>query len=78
MRHYKGRLALTKAGRELAKTPATLWAVVANYFLCALDHSLYTRFDDRPQDDWGVFLNILNIEAHTGITDLRFCSLITG
>jgi len=78
VRHYKGKLALTKVGRELAKAPATLWAVLANYFLCELDHSLYTRFDDRLQGHWGVFLNILNIEAQTGVTDIRFCSLMTG
>ncbi|MEJ6011511.1 hypothetical protein [Novosphingobium aquae] len=78
VRHYKGKLCLTKAGQALRQQPATLWAVLANYYLCDLDQTPYTRFGDRLQGNWSVFLNLLNIEAQTGITDSGFASLVTG
>lgn len=34
VRNYKGKMALTKAGKVLAQQPAALWAVLTNYF-CA-------------------------------------------
>lgn len=78
VRHYKGKMALTKAGKALAQQPAALWAVLTNYFLCEFDHAAYTRFDDRLRGNWGVFLNILNVEAQTGLSQDRFAALITG
>ena len=78
VRHYKGNMALTKAGKALAQQPAALWAVPTNYFLCEFDHAAHTRFDDRLQGNWGVFLNILNVEAQTGLSQDRFAALITG
>ena len=77
-RHYKGKLVITKAGQALRQQPATLWAVLANYLLGTFDHTPYTRFEDRLQGNWGVFLNILNIEAQTGITDTAFAALVLG
>lgn len=78
VRHYKGKMALTKAGKALAQQPAALWAILTNYFLCEFDQTAYTRFDDRLQGDWGVFLNILNIEAQTGLSQDRFAALVMG
>ena len=78
VRHYKGTMTITKAGQALRQQPATLWAVLANYFLCDFDQTPHTRFGDRLQGDWGIFLNILNIEAQAGITTDRFASLVTG
>lgn len=75
---YKGKMALTKAGKVLAQQPVALWAVLTNYFLCEFDHAAYTRFDDRLRGNWVVFLNILNIDAQTGISQDRFASLVTG
>lgn len=77
-RHNKGKLTLTKAGKALREQPAALWAVLANYFLCEFDQTPYTRFGDRLQGNWGVLLNILNIEARTGITAHRLAALVTG
>lgn len=78
VRHFKGKMVLTKAGKALSQQPAILWAVLTNYFLCEFDHTAHTRFDDRLQGNWGVFLNILNIEAQTGLSEDRFASLVTG
>lgn len=78
VRHYNGKMTLTKTGKALAQQPAALWTVLTNHLLCCLDHAAYTRFDDRLQGNWGILLNILNIEARTGITDDRLAALITG
>lgn len=78
VRHHKGKMATTKTGHALRRQPAALWAVLTNYFLCEFDQTPYTRFGDRLQGDWGVFLNILNIEAQCGVTDRRFAALVMG
>lgn len=38
---YKGKMALTKAGKVLAQQPVALWAVLTNYF-CASSITLPT------------------------------------
>jgi hypothetical protein len=78
VRHYNGKMTLTKAGKALAQQPAALWAALANHFLCDFDQTAYTRFGERLAGNWGVFLNILNVEAQAGITDDRFAALLTG
>jgi hypothetical protein len=78
VRHFKGKLVLTKAGREMARQPAALWAVLTNWFLCEFDHAAYSRMDGEFQGNWGVILNVLNLEAQTGFTQDRCVALFTG
>ncbi len=78
VRHYKGKMTLTRTGKALAQQPAALWVTLADHLICCLDHAAYTRFDERLQGNWGTLLNILNVEARTGITDDRLASLIMG
>jgi hypothetical protein len=77
-RHYKGHLHLTKQGQQLRKHPGALWDVLANHLLCVLDPSVYSRFGERLEGNWDVFLNIVNVEAQSGVTDDRLCSVLFG
>lgn len=78
VRNHKGTMAVTKAGKALAQQPAALWAILAHHLLFEFDHTPHTRFDDRLHGHWGIYLNMLNIEAQDGITHDRFASLVTG
>jgi hypothetical protein len=78
VRHYKGAMHVTKLGQELYRRPGALWEALAHQLLNVLDHSPYTRHGDRLEGDWDLFLNLLNVEAQTGMTEDRFVSLIFG
>lgn len=77
-RHHKGALHATKLGKELRRRPGELWAVLAEHLLFVLDHEPYTRFGDSLTGDWDIFLNIINVEAQTGLTEERFRVVLFG
>ncbi len=78
VRHVKGKMVLTKVGREMARRPAVLWAVLTNHFLCQFDHAAYSHTGAEFQGNWGAILNILNLEGQTGFTQDRCVALFTG
>lgn len=78
VRHYKGAMHVTKRGQELHGHPGALWEIVADQLLNVFDHSPYTRHGDRLVGDWAMFLNLLNVEAQTGMAEDRIVSLVFG
>ena len=77
-RHRKGFLHITKTGKDLLQHPGNLWIALAHHILFVLDHSRYTRYGDELAGDWLLFLNIINVEAHTGLTYERFAEVLFG
>lgn len=78
VRHYKGAMHVTKRGQELHTHPGALWEALTHHLLNVLDHSPYTRHGDRLDGDWSLFLNLLNVEAQTGMPENRFVSIVFG
>ena len=78
LRRYKGTLRLTRRGRDLMACPGALFDLAAPIYLYRYVH------DDRAQDDggvlgnWGVFLNVINIEARTGCTTAQLMKTFYG
>jgi hypothetical protein len=77
-RHKNGALHLTRLGRKLRDDPTAMWALLAERFLFATDHSGYTRFGDRLIGNWDVFLNVINVEAQLGVSEDRLCHVLYG
>jgi hypothetical protein len=77
-RHRKGHLHITAAGKAVAERPGQLWPILAEHMLEVLDHSQYTRFGDRLEGDWNLFLNIVNLEAESGVREDAFCAHLLG
>lgn len=77
-RHRKGALYLTKAAADRKTKPAELWMLLAQTLLTTIDHSQYTRFEDRVVGNWDIFLNVINIEADNGTSEERLCSILFG
>jgi hypothetical protein len=75
-RHKKGALHITRLAGNLRSNPAALWALLAQQFLFATDHTGYTRFSDRPMGNWDIFLNVINVEAQQGVSEDRLCHLL--
>jgi hypothetical protein len=78
VRHYKGAMHSTRLGKELRANPGELWTVLTNHLLCVLDHSKYTRHGDQLVGTWDIFLNVINVEAHAGVSEERLCSVLFG
>jgi len=72
-RHYKGQFLLSKAGQALVGHPGRLFGIITPVYLFDVDHQRFSRRPQRPLVDWGIFLNVLNIEAEDGATggDIR-------
>lgn len=51
---------------------------MAHHILFVLDHSRYTRYGDELAGNWLLFLNVINVEAHTGLTYERFAEVLFG
>jgi len=77
VRHAKGAMHCTKLGKQLQKQPGALWAVLADHLL-ALDHAQYTRHGDRLFGNWDIFLNVINVEAQTGVSEDHLCAVLFG
>jgi hypothetical protein len=69
-RHFKGEFRLTKRGTELAQAPGRLFADLIPYFVLQVDHASYARLDDRPFGKWDIWLNVINVEANHGTTEV--------
>ncbi len=77
-RHLKGAMHLTKLARLLRSRPAQLWTLLATHLLFVLDHGRHSRSDEPPIGNWDIFLNVINVEAQTGVTEERLCSVLYG
>ncbi|PNQ04019.1 hypothetical protein [Sphingobium sp. SA916] len=75
-RHRKGFLHITATGKDLLEHPGNLWIALAHHLLFVLDHSRYTLYGDQLDDDWLFFLGVLNVEAHSGVTDDQFVKAV--
>ena len=77
-RHFKDEFRLTKRGKELAQTPGRVFAELIPYFVHQIDHSSYARFDDQPFGNWDVWMNVINVEADHGISDVALYQKFYG
>jgi len=77
-RHVKGEFRLTKRGVDIAKSPGRLFAELIPFFLFQLDHTSYSRFDDRPFGKWDVWMNVINVEADRGTTEAALFETFYG
>ncbi len=75
-RHRKGALHITRLAGKLRGDPSALWALLAQQFLFATDHTDYTRFGDRPMGNWDIFLNVINVEAQQAVSEERLCHVL--
>nr|WP_228461666.1 hypothetical protein [Paracoccus liaowanqingii] len=77
-RHLKGELGLTKRGGALAQEPARLFAELIPFFVLKIDHSSYARFKERPFGKWDVWMNVINVEADHGVSELELFAAFYG
>ena len=65
-RHYKGAFHVTKSGREFLDQPTRIFAELIPFFLFRFNHLAWSRTEPAIPIHWGVYLNVLNVEAEDG------------
>lgn len=77
-RHFKGEFRLTIRGAELARAPGRLFEELVPYFVTRVDHTSYARFDERPIGKWDIWMNVINVEADQGTTEVALFEAFYG
>jgi hypothetical protein len=75
---YKGTYRFSRAGQALAKDPETAFAAVIPAYLFRFDHADGIRRGEAPMGNWDIFLDVLNLELHDGITAARLAEVLYG
>jgi len=68
-RPYKGTFRMTVKAKALTNNPGKLFAELAQIFLFQYDHGQMSRFGDVAPGNWDVFLNVINVEAESGVAE---------
>ncbi len=68
-RHVKGKWRFNKKAEVLVQTPGVLQATLTKGFLLDFDHSRLQRFPFVVPGNWEIWLNVINVEAHEGVSE---------
>ncbi len=78
-RHFKGTFRLTPLGKALVGHPGRLFGKLAPFYLFQVDHGRHSRMrDERLLGNWGIFLNVINVEADGTMSGLRLRETLYG
>jgi hypothetical protein len=78
-RHVKGTFKLTPLGRTFVGRPGRLFGLLAPFYLFRVDHGRHARLrDERLLGNWDVFLNVINVEAQSGVSGARLREALYG
>lgn len=78
-RHFKGTFRLTPFGRTFIGQPGRLFGLVAPFYLFRVDHNRHARLkEERLFGNWGIFLNVINVEAEGGVSEDRLRAVLYG
>ena len=77
-RHAKGKWRFSKKAEALAQTPGILQAALTQGFLFEFDHSRLQRFPFVAPGNWDIWLNVINVEAHGGVSEASLLKTFYG
>lgn len=78
-RHFRKEFSLTSAGKAFVGRPGKLFGVLAPFYLFRVDHGRHSRLRDAtPPGNWGIFLNVINVEAEGGVSGARLHQALYG
>jgi hypothetical protein len=78
-RHYKGKFKATRRGAKMLSDRWQLFADLVPFFVFNIDHSSYSRSSDgAPVGSWGIWLNVINVEADYGADEKHLFQAFFG
>ncbi len=78
-RHIKEKFQFSKKFLSLAEDRGAMFSKLAQAYLFEYDHARMRRHTEiAPSGSWDVFLNVVNVETHTGATEGDLLNLLFG
>ena len=77
-RHAKGKWRFTKKAEALSKTSGALQAELTKGFLFEFDHTRIQGFPFVAPGNWDIWLNVINVEAHEGVSEASLLKTFYG
>ena len=77
-RHVKGKWQFSKKAEALVQTPGALQTALTKGFLFEFDHCRLQRFPFVAPGNWDVWLNVINVEAHGGVSEAALLKTFFG
>ncbi len=77
-RHVKGKWQFSKQAEALVQTPGVLQTALTKGFLFEFDHRRLQRFPFVAPGNWDVWLNVINVEAHGGVSEAALLKTFYG
>ncbi len=77
-RHVKGKWQFSKKAEVLVQTPDVPQTALTKGFLFEFDHCRLQRFPFVAPGNWDVWLNVINVEAHGGISEAALLKTFYG
>ena len=77
-RHVKGKWRFSSKAEALVETPGALQAALTKGFLFDFDHTRLQRFPFVAPGNWDIWLNVINIEAHEGVSEAELLKIFYG
>lgn len=77
-RHIKSKWRFNKKAEALVKTPGALQAELTKGFLFEFDHTRIQRFPFVAPGNWDIWLNVINVEAHGGVSETSLIKTFFG
>jgi hypothetical protein len=77
-RHVRGKWQFSKKAEALVQTPGVLQTALTKGFLFEFDHCRLQRFPFVAPGNWDVWLNVINVEAHGGVSEAELLRTFYG
>ena len=77
-RHIKGKFQFSKKAFALAENRGSFFTKLANFYLFEFDHSNFQRRPFTAPGNWDVYLNVINVEAHGGASEVHLLEVFFG
>lgn len=77
-RHIKGKFQFNKKSQKLLEDKGAFYQQLASFFLFQLDHIGYQRRPFVAPGNWDIFLNVINVEAHSGASEEHLLDVFYG
>ena len=77
-RHIKGKFQFSKKAHILAEDKASFFHDIVDFYLFRFDHSNFQRHPFVAPGNWDVFLNVINVEAHGGVSETDLLKAFYG
>ena len=77
-RHVKDKWRFSKKANALVMTPGALQAELTKGFLFEFDHTRLQRSPFIAPGNWDIWLNVINVEAHGGVSEAALLKTFYG